>query len=844
MAQLSQLKKGIYRGSGSHKASCRSCVRSKPRSFAILTCILLFIAAPCLGDEGIYFDIPPSSAGEALTLFAQQADIQLIFPYSLVADIRVEGITGKFTPDQALQKLVDGMCLQSEFSADNTITLNPKKRGFWFMKRKTNCLAAALMVGSTLANAQPAPSGASLLEEVIVTAQRRSESLQQVPIAASALSGESMTMRGMNDVRDLADGLVPSLRIDSPYGNTNPKLTMRGVGSTSYTQNTETSVAIYLDELVLNPQSSKLGQMFDLERVEVLRGPQGTLYGKNSTGGAINFISRRPTGEYGVSVTSTVARFGEYSFEVTGEAPINDNWSLRTAVKKRHRDGYGFNRLTEEKIYDVDDLAGRIGLRYQNDSIDAYFKLFGDRSRGQGYYFRGVGINPDLSPRPGNDNPITGYAPPKDIDVVDSSRQTNDVDNWGVTANIDIGFEAFTLTSVTGYLDSEAHIFSDSDASPFDLLTADIVAPAEEFYQELRITSNTGSRLSWIAGLSAFHQTLEMWQDTSFSAAGLPPNDLYYKEKSTSFAVFLDGTLEAGEDLTLFAGIRLTTDKKKFDTSAQASFIGPYDREMSERWTEPSYRIGVNKEINPDVMLWASYNRGYRAGGFDGGLIASPHQFKPFDPEFADSYEVGVKASAFDRRLRFAANTYYTIVKDQQLPVLAEGAALCCSIVNAGRSRIYGLELEGSAQLAENFDIQFQGSVSDGEFTDFRSGTDDYSGMRVSNLPRYEVRLSTEYRIPVAEGEVFIAPEVVFVGKTRRGTDFDPYGRDIMGSYELVNGQMGYRSGTDRLAVWLFVKNLTDKRYLTDYLNIGGFGLTQYLYAEPRTWGVTMAVKF
>jgi len=799
------------------------------------------------------FDIHPQEITEALKEVAMQTGHQLLFSAEQTDLLASQPLMGSYSIEEALSLLLQGTGLSFEITARGVIVIKKSLpivgKGEKEMRTKKKVIYG--LVGSLLglsashsALGEMEGSVGTRLEEIVVTAQKRSESLQEVPISASALSGEAMTTRGINDIRDLASGLVPSLRIDSAFGNTNPKLSLRGVGSTSYTQNTESSIAIYLDEFVLNPQSAKLGQMFDLERVEVLRGPQGTLYGKNSTGGAINFISRRPDGDYAFDMSATVARYGEYSFEIAGEAPVTESLSFRAAIKRRSRDGYGFNRLTGDDVFDIDDLAGRLGVRFQNDSVDAYIKVFGDRARGEGYYMQGLGINFDLSPRPSGDNPITGYAPPGNIDVVDSNRQINDVDNYGASANVDIVLDGMIFTSITGYLNSETHILSDSDASPFDLLTADIRAPAEELSQEFRITSDTNSRLSWIAGLSMFYQTLKVSEATSFSAVGIPSIDSYFHEKSTSLAGFFDATLELPKGVSLFSGVRLTTDKKTFDTSSRVSFVGPYDLKLKKRWTEPTYRAGVHKKFDNDLMLWGSYNRGYRAGGFDGGTIVDLSQFETFDPEFVDSYEVGLKTSFFDQRLRFSVNAYYTIVKSQQLPVLREEAALCCSIVNAGRSRIYGLELEGDALFSDNFNLQFQGSVADGKYTDFVSGENDYSGMKVSNLPRYEFRLSSEYRIPVTQGDIFVAPEVVFVGKARRGTDFDPFGRDVVNSYELVNGQVGYRTSDGRMSTFLFVKNLTNKRYLTDYLNVGDFGLTQLFYAEPRTWGITVAVNF
>jgi len=709
--------------------------------------------------------------------------------------------------------------------------------------------------------APPAGSGvgsgeSATISEVVVTAQRREESLQQVPIAESVVSAEALAQRNVNDVRDIVQ-LVPNLRIDTPYGNAFPKISLRGVGSGAYNQNTESTVAIYMDDLVLNAPAAKLTQLFDTERVEVLRGPQGTLYGKNTTGGAINFVTRRPTGQTEADGSFTVARYGEVAFDVGAETPITDDLSIRAAVKRRYRDGYGFNKLTDEKIYDNDEWAGRVGLRYQHGDTDAYLKLFADRSRQQGFYSVETGVNPDGSPTTTGMNPLTGYIRPANIDVGEYQQQRANVDNRGVTLNVDQRVGDLTFSSVTGYIHTKQDLSQDADGSPIVFVEVDpYSSKVREFSQEFRLSSPAEGPLSWILGATAFSQTVGIdnqaiitgFANTLAGFGVVIPSSFRQEahERSTSFAAFLDATYKLNDQLKVFAGVRMTSDKKSihmFPVNG-ISLIGPYDFKSSKSWTEPTYRAGLNFQANPSTMLYASYNHGYRSGTYDTSFVGTPDQIKgPVNPEFVDSGEVGVKTTLFDRTLQINAATFYTIFRDQQLPVLG-ALGLCCSLANAGKSRIYGLEAEVVWRVTPDFDMNLDATVADGKYLRFNTGTANLAGQKLGNLADYEVRLSPEYRIPFGSGHFFIAPEALFVGESRRSTAVDPFGQDVQPAYTLLNGQAGYRAAGDRFSVFAFVKNATNKRYITDFASSPGFGFKQVWYAEPMTWGLTATGTF
>jgi iron complex outermembrane recepter protein len=699
--------------------------------------------------------------------------------------------------------------------------------------------------------AAPAASEGGL-EEIVVTAQKRSENLQKVPIAVTAVSSDEISQRGIKDLFALTD-LTPNLRIASTFGNTNPQITLRGIGSDSFNQTTESTVALYMDEFVLNPQSSKLGQLFDLERVEVLRGPQGTLYGKNSTGGAINFVTRKPDGTYEMDGSVTMARFGEYDVETGAQAPINDDLSARVAVQGRTSDGYAFDIGTDTRADSYKDWAGRILLRDKHDGFDATLKIFFDTSRGPGTSLVAYAINPVTSaPIPSGVNPITGFKRPDDIDVFDTNiRQLSLVNNEGVTLNAEQDFGGVALTSISGYLFSKSNIIQDTDDEPFDLAKTDPYdASSTEITQEVRLSSTSNQRFSWIAGASFFDQLIDYNDTNNFAVLGFPDISWIGQDKTTSVAGFVDGTFHVNDQLSLFGGVRVTTDDKHWHEQSTSEYslvagrnLAPYDYIESHRWTEPTYRAGVNYQLDPDTLLYVSYNHGYRSGAFDSGFKSSSSQFVPVNPEFVNSYEGGVKTTMLDNHLRFSTDVFYEKFENQQT-LVPNSVGICCAVVNAGRSHIYGWELEGVGRINGNFDVNFSSAITRSRYEEFDYGNVSYAGIQLENIPRYEVRISPEYRIPFRGGNLFAAPEEVFMGSSRLDAIPDPYGQDIQRAYHLINAQAGWRAPGDNFSVFAFVKNATNERYRTYYQDIAVYGLSDNVYAPPMTFGLTTTFRF
>ena len=716
-------------------------------------------------------------------------------------------------------------------------------------------LASGLLWGtfSPSAIAQEAEEARRSLDVVVVTAERRAESIQDIPIAATAADEKVIRERGLSDPQDLTR-IAPSVDIWSSLGESQPKITVRGVGSSNFEQTTESTAAIYLDEFPITPTSAKLPQFFDMERVEVLRGPQGTLYGKNTTGGAINLITRRPSGEPGGYGQITIGDYGQFDAEGAVETALSEAWAVRASIRRQYRDGYGTNLTTGEDIYDKDSLAGRAGLLYSGERAEMYFKVWGHQSRAKGFYTRSSPTIFDdgdtLTPAPTVPaHLVTGAVPNPDPYSEFFNDQKSDIDNWGLNANLDFDLDSHTLSFVAGFVDSEQDQDHDCDGSGFLLCQIDFIMDAEQFSGEARLTSDLRGAFNYIVGLNVFEEDVSLNNHyfsilfPGFTGAGESVSQTV-DQKTTSFAVFADGTYQLTPALELLAGIRWTQDEKDYEFGAffaptpdPAALVIPFSD--NETWDEFTYRIGLSWDAGENTNLYATYARGYRSGAYPGGFI--PADFGPVDPEFVDSYELGLKSILLNDRLQLNAALFFMEFEDQQLLATLPGD-ISPALINAGQSEILGLEIEGQAILSDNFELGYSASFLDTEYQEFFRGPRSLAGQPLANAPDYKISLNPEFSWPVTGGDFFIASDITFYGEQRVGNDYDLLERDLQKAYELVDARIGWRGETIDAFVW--GRNLTDEVVLRDWLDLSAFGFVQELYGEPISYGVTVSKRF
>jgi iron complex outermembrane receptor protein len=606
------------------------------------------------------------------------------------------------------------------------------------------------------------------LEEITVTAQRVTERLQDVPVAVTAISANELIERGVRQASDITSS-VPNLLLNSPYGpEAQPTFTLRGVTTQDFSENQSSPVAMYVDEVYKSVGAVQALQVYDLDRVEVLRGPQGTLYGKNATGGAISFYSRNPSlTAYDGYVTAGGGNYNDYSVRGAVGGPIVDNeLGWRAALLYEKRDGWVHSVVPGvEPLNGVDALAGRFTLMGRSDNgVTATLKISVSRSGGTPYGAHALNNDPNATGFSGNigwfDNGAK-YALHKDIHNDGASLKID----WQVSAHA-------TLTSVTGFDYGRWYEKSDDGGLPITARLDDpntYFSSVNAFSQEIRLVSHDTGVFGWLAGLyygrESTHATVQFHffdgYQLGFWSPQIPPTDptvplpLWGFDEYNSFdqlkdsrAVFLNTTFVVTPRVTLRAGVRYTKDKVTIGnfyalegglanpgsvgfapdggTTWWTQTIGaqPATRsyfqtglapqgqgvvpEFDKNTNNVSGKIGVDWKPGEDLLAYASLSQGYRGVAFNGQAYNDPTELTFADPEKLTSYEIGLKADLWNRRGVFNTAIFHYDYKNQQFLdafTLPGGLGTGFHTVNAPKSRVDGAEFEFRAKATNNLEI-------------------------------------------------------------------------------------------------------------------------------------------
>jgi len=738
-----------------------------------------------------------------------------------------------------------------------------------------SALAGLALAGPGLAQPRTAPPAANTVEELIVTAQKREESAQQVPIALTALSGETLERQGVTGFQDLSTR-VPSLRFGSGVTGGENVITLRGIGSQNTTSGGDSPVAYNLDGVYLARTTSVDPEFFDIDRIEVLRGPQGTLYGRNSVGGSVNVITRRPTSEAGGHIDGLLGNYDAYALRGWANLPVLDNGDTQvlarlTGVWAEH-DGYQKNLFDGPgATHDADGqdfwmLRGQLYFKFSND-ID--FRLIASASENkdpvatktQWYLMpaRYVGAAPYLpNPRDVRKNTPENY--------YQSSRYVSG------TLNVDVGFA--TLTSVTGYAEGKWKQSSDPDASELTLATNPYWTLDQfQWSEELRLASKPSeSPVSWIVGGYFFREKVgQTFQfiDTGLNAASPFTDTFIFTNGGTytteSYAAFGQADVDLGKTsvgvpVTLTAGIRYTHDNKQgFDflnfTLPLIPFTTEPTKDFDENWSQTTFKLGANWRPNENLMLYGNYSTGYLSGG---GLVGNFPGI--YQPEKVRAWEAGFKSTLLDNRLIFNGAAYYQKIKDMQVFVQDITGS---RIDNAGKAHVKGIELEAVATPVDGLRLNAAATFTKAEYDEYVTinnrfagaapGCDpvtrlcDFSGNRLVQTPKYTFNLGGQYSFDTGYGEVTPRVDVFWSGDLFFLSANGPLERQ--GAYSLVDLSVLWKVPGERWTVEAFVRNVADEDIISnDGLQSNtlgnGFGLDNYTYYPPRTYGVRVGVNF
>jgi iron complex outermembrane receptor protein len=736
----------------------------------------------------------------------------------------------------------------------------------------------------------------SALEEVVVTATRREERLQDVAMSAAVYSSEDLQELRVLQPMDLAEQTPGLLAKYGPNGLATVGFYVRGVGINDFTGTVDPSVGIYVDE-VFQPTPDMLNfAVYDIARVEVLRGPQGTLYGRNSTGGAINFITAKPTREF-----EGFARlgYGSYdTFSLTGalSGPLSDTVSARlsaNAINASSSDGYAFNRFTGNDLGKVDSLAVRGQIEFDpSDAVMVRLSYSHGDSKSEMPLLQHVGTrdpgNPAAICAPviaghvdeGACVDLLGYSDDDgDIYTGDADIDPNlDLESDDVTMTIDWNFGRATLTSITGYADFSKRQSQDIDASPAVAADNFTFNDVENLSQEIRLTSDDSFKYPWIVGANYGKTDIDWFQTIDLTdLAGIPTSNGATQETET-WAVFGQMTFPLTDKVDFVGGLRYTDETRDW---TGATFIGtfanlndayasgaprlsqlplpagdpgqggPLDFPTSIGEEKVDFSAVLRYRPHEDAMYYASISEAFRSGGYSSAVIFSQAALEPYDSETLRSYEIGTKLSLANGRLRFDASAFFYDFKDFQATFVRATEA-SARLQNAGDVEIKGLEASIEWLPVENLTIGLGLSLLDSEIvkTDVVLPPLDggpqttIKGNEIPNAPSYTANGRIRYQWPIGATLAMAAQTDFHVVD---GHFLEPNNREYLSEngYFIANARLSLLSQDERWSVSAWVKNLNDEEYRSAAQDLAfALGFSEIVVGIPTTWGLEYEYRF
>ncbi len=751
---------------------------------------------------------------------------------------------------------------------------------------------AACVVAAAPAQAQDSSSGSGGLQEIVVTAQKRSESLQDTPLAVSAVTADTIESRGITDISNLT-AIAPSLNVaTAPASSSNTNIFIRGIGDQEPVLTSDAPVSIYIDGIVLGRSTGAVFDLVDLERIEVLRGPQGTLYGRNTIGGAVNLITAKPADEFGGKIKLSYGSFHQWQARASIDTGELGETGLRAKFSYIHRQQNGYvDDLNAPSKRDPGALnidAFRVALSYDKNGPFRLNYAFDYNDRQSiAPAFQATIIRPDVlaylqnSPSFGGNAPlystnrlkryladneglltdrVYGHTLTMEYDISDNLtvKSLTGYRNW---KNIDRGDELDGQGGLLGFLMSPALLAPPPyyaeipiGVEPISLFTSTNRRAQHQWTQEFNLLGKIGDRFEYVLGFFYFTEKSRESNDqfplivVSDQAAVALYTPLIYRHNSRSIAGFAQGTYKLTDELSLTGGLRYTKDKKHL--IQQAAF----PRDISANFSKVNWAASIDYQANRDVLLYARVSTGYKAGGFN-----ARSSNDGYEPEDLTSYEVGFKTELLDRRLRFNAATYYSIHKNLQLQQFQAGSGGASSVtVNAGKAKYWGVEGEMLAVPVDGLTLGASVGYIDRKYKEFlilnplnNQVEDVKDSARFPFSSKWTLNASAEYKTPeLGFGQLSFRVDYNYRSKiwfhpTLVGTPYN----DVIASpgRGLFDGRITLSKimiGDNEASVAVWGKNLTKKVYRANGIDFGGLGYAGNVYGEPRSFGVDVNYSF
>jgi iron complex outermembrane receptor protein len=732
------------------------------------------------------------------------------------------------------------------------------------LKLLTKSLPVSTLLLATLANA-------ASLEEVVVTAQRREQNLQDVGVSVTAFSGDQIRKLGFTNSIDVI-AQTPNLSFGTPTGEgNNASLTLRGVGLSDFNDNNEGPVAVYVDDVYVSALSGVTFQLFDIDRVEVLRGPQGTLYGRNTTGGLVHFVTAKPTEEMQGYVEVTAAENSQFKVEGAISGSLTENMQGRLSFAHNEHDGYVKNRGPgTNDANNTDNNTGRLQLAIQpSESVDILLNVHGSKNDADmGSWQHESTFTPDGG--------ITSLALPADVDYYETcpgcdvfGYVDNDGDPWagaydrdgklqiensGGSAKLTWDIGEMTFTSITAYENFKRDFGEDTDVSPYKIIHNTYTSDIDQYTQEFHLSGET-DRLHWLTGLFYYDAEVDGGFEIDASGIDFLIGDANYNQQTESWSVFGQVEYDLTERWSVNGGLRYTDEERELDyLSVENNGLLPpenntmFDYDDTIETDNVTGQVGLNWHPTDDMLLYGTISLGNKSAGFNTGLLDETGLFGatnradvPYDEEELTSYELGIKTDLFDGSSRLNASIFYYDYSDFQ----AFAFVNLNQVIFNTDATISGMELEFVTHPIEGLEIMLGAAYLDAEAEDIPLG--DGSGASrdrdMTLAPEYSLNGLFRYQWPVFSGSLAVQADFTYQDEVYFDIQNHPVSSED--SYDIWNARISYYGASENWSVTAFVNNLTDEEYRSYSFDVTTlFGFNQVGYGRPRWAGVTASFNW
>lgn len=718
------------------------------------------------------------------------------------------------------------------------------------------------------------------LSDIVVTARRKEERLQDTPIAVSAVSGEDIEQRSMRTLQDLTTS-TPSLNlIPANNSQTNYYFALRGFAVPDVSLTLEPSVAVYQDGVSLpHGLGADAADFLDIQRVEVLKGPQGTLFGRSTTGGAVSFFTNTPTRELGGMVSARIGNYEDWSLSGVLNAPVSDSIAVRIAGLYRTTDGYGVNVATGARLGATERGLVRATASWEpSDKVSIILRGDYARARTSMGATRLTYINP-VGAAAANVATATGTSLADAVASMWNSRPEDFQDgnynlapagtdrSYGLslTAKLEIN-DNLSLQWISAFRGLNQVRSVDIDGTPYEILEfPDQIIRAKQYSQEIQINNESG-RLSGVSGIFlAFEDGYSILNQTALTSINPEALSIYENNvDNTSYAIFTQQTYAILDNLNLTGGVRYSIDERGVRSRNRTNLsclalgqplgVGNCSRSLSARFKQFSYTINLDYHVTPDVMLYAKTDRGYRTGGFPqtGGSALTPasatFSWGPVRPEIVHNYELGIKGDWFDRRLRVNVGYYYSKYTDLQrniTGVVPGTQNLIARLTNAGKATIQGVEAEAEAKPFPGFELRATAAWADGKYGADVVPPTGVPFVAFAGLPEWTYSLSGAYEQPTSVGTVRAQLDYFWMDSFYASGPSTAVSVDAarIAARGLLNGRISVSidGGWDVAA---FSRNLTNKKYYSFITDTTPVGFISAVVGPPRTFGMEIKKRF